>query len=101
METINEIHKKIEENSLDEREIPDELLDPIMSTLIEEPIMLPETDVIMDMNVISTHLLTNKTNPFTRTPLTLEELKSYNERDEVIKRVEEFREKIKNWKEGI
>ena len=100
METINSIHKKIEENSLDEREIPDELLDPIMSTLIEEPIMLPETDVIMDMNVISTHLLTNKTNPFTRTPLTLEELKSYNEREDVIKRVDEFRTKLIKWKEG-
>jgi len=100
LETINEVHKKIQEYSLDDREIPDEFLDPIMSTLIEEPIMLPETDVIMDINVISTHLLNNKINPFTRTPLTMEELREYNKRDEVIKRVEDFRQKLINWKEA-
>ena len=37
-------------------EPPDELCDPIMSTLIEEPIVLPN-DIIVDYGVISRHLL--------------------------------------------
>ena len=51
---INKIKEELE--SLDDIEPPDELCDPIMSTLIEEPIMLPN-DVIVDYSVISRHLL--------------------------------------------
>ncbi len=85
-------------NSLEDIEVPDEFLDPIMSTPIEEAVMLPENDIIMDLSVISTHLLSNKTNPFTRSLLTIEELKEYNSREDIRKKVDDFNDKFKKWR---
>ena len=61
--------------------------------------MLPEIDIIMDLNVISTHLLTNKTNPFTRSELTLEILNEYNRDEEIRKKIDEFTDKFNKWRE--
>ena len=79
VEVVNDVYRRIEESLLDV-DVPDEFLDPIMSTQIKEPVFLPDTDVIMDKSVISTHLLSNKTNPFTRGELTLDMLEEYNAR---------------------
>ena len=79
--------------SLEDREPPDELCDPIMSTLIEEPIMLPN-DIIVDYGVISRHLLNNDTNPFNREHLTIDLLKEYNKKPEVIAKINEFKIKL-------
>ena len=71
-----------------------------MSTPIEEPVVLPETDVIMDMSVISTHLLSSHTNPFTRSKLTIDILKEYNERKEAKELVNKFKDRFIKWREG-
>ena len=52
----------------------------------------------MDLSVISTHLLSNKTNPFTRSLLTIEELKNYNSREDIRKKVDDFNDKFKKWR---
>ena len=93
---INKIKEDLE--SIDEREPPDELCDPIMSTLIEEPIMLPN-DIIVDYSVISRHLLNNDTNPFNREHLTIDLLKEYNKKPEVIAKIEEFKVKLREFNE--
>ena len=64
-----------------------------MSTLIEEPIMLPN-DIIVDYGVISRHLLNNDTNPFNREHLTIDLLKEYNKKPEVIAKIDEFKIKL-------
>ena len=97
--TIDEVHKKIQ-LALEDKEVPEEFLDPIMSTPIEEPILLPESDIIMDLNVISTHLLTNKTNPFTRSELTMEILKEYNKSEHACKLVNDFKTRYKQWRDS-
>lgn len=79
-------------------EIPNEFLDPIMSTPIEIPVELPETQYIMDYNVIKQNLVFNHFNPFTRSPLTLEMLDEYNKKPEVLERIDKFRELYNNWK---
>lgn len=78
----------------EERDIPEDLLDPIMGTLIENPVILPNTDIFMENDVILRHLLTNEDNPFNREPLTKTELEEYNERDDIRKRIAEFQERI-------
>ena len=93
---------KIKEENADlYDDIPDELCDPIMSTLIEEPVMLPSTKIIMDKNVIARHLISDPHDPFNRDSLTLEELEKYNLEDEVVKEIDSFKTKIKDFKEKI
>ena len=72
-----------------------------MSTLIEEPVMLPSTKIIMDKNVIARHLISDPHDPFNRDSLTLEELEKYNLKDEVVKEIDSFKTKIKDFKEKI
>ena len=100
VEVVNDVYRRIEESLLDV-DVPDEFLDPIMSTQIKEPVFLPDTDVMMDKSVISTHLLSNKTNPFTRGELTLDMLEEYNRREDVRKRIKEFQDKFREWRSSI
>ncbi|KAK6049537.1 u-box domain protein [Cooperia oncophora] len=52
---------------------PEEFKDPVMDTLMEDPVRLPSGH-IMDRKHIMRHLLSSQTNPFNRAPLTEEEL---------------------------
>ncbi|OBA24255.1 hypothetical protein METBIDRAFT_77088 [Metschnikowia bicuspidata var. bicuspidata NRRL YB-4993] len=71
-------------------EIPDEFLDPLMYTLMEDPVILPGSRITMDRSTIKAHLLSDPTDPFNRMPLTLED---------VIDDVE-MRQKIHDFKLG-
>ena len=69
------MHAAAEEEEADLGEVPDDFLDPIMGTLMTDPVRLPSGDV-MDRSNIMRHLLTDETNPFTRQPLKTEDLVS-------------------------
>lgn len=58
---------------IDYGEIPDEFRDPLMDTLMTDPVQLPSGN-IMDRKVILRHLLNSQTDPFNRQPLTDSEL---------------------------
>lgn len=65
--------KAYEEDNKEEEdlgEIPDEFQDPVMSTLMRDPVKLPTSGVIMDRSVISRILLSDKFDPFNRKLLT-------------------------------
>lgn len=64
----------IEQQELDLGEVPDELLDPLMYTLMEDPVILPGSKVTMDRSTIKAHLLSDSTDPFNRMPLKLEDV---------------------------
>jgi ubiquitin conjugation factor E4 B len=51
-------------------DIPDEFLDPIQYTLMEDPVILPSSRVTIDRPVIVRHLLSDSTDPFNRSYLT-------------------------------
>ncbi|XP_042379831.1 probable ubiquitin conjugation factor E4 isoform X2 [Zingiber officinale] len=51
-------------------EIPDEFLDPILYTLMRDPVILPLSRQSVDRPVIQSHLLNGNTDPFTRSHLT-------------------------------
>ena len=50
----------------DFEDAPDEYLDPIMGTLMEDPVLLPPSGMIMDRGNIMRHLLNMETDPFNR-----------------------------------
>ena len=59
-------------------DVPEEFLDPILNTLMEEPVLLP-SGVAMDRSVIVRHLLNKRMDPFNRQPLDVKDLKDYPE----------------------
>jgi len=91
----NKINVKLKDKV--DYEIPDELCDPIMDTLIEQPVMLPN-NIIIDYGTISRHLLNNDTNPFNRELLTLEILEEYNKKESIKTKIDEFKDKVNEFK---
>ncbi|KAK1573086.1 hypothetical protein Q3G72_008580 [Acer saccharum] len=55
-------------------EIPDEFLDPIQYTLMKDPVILPSSRITVDRPVIQRHLLSDSTDPFNRSHLTVDML---------------------------
>lgn len=88
-------------------EAPDEFLDPITASIMMDPVILPASGVSIDRPVIarytpiliiaifhkinhfrfSRHLLSDQTDPFNRSPLTMEQIKPN----------EELKAKIQAW----
>jgi ubiquitin conjugation factor E4 A len=66
---------------------PDEFLDPIMSSIMMNPVILPSSRVTVDRSTIARHLLSDQSDPFNRSPLTMED----------ILPDDELREKIQKW----
>ncbi|XP_072318997.1 ubiquitin conjugation factor E4 A [Eucyclogobius newberryi] len=58
---------------------PDEFLDPIMSTLMSDPVILPSSNVTVDRSTIARHLLSDQTDPFNRSPLTMDQIRPNEE----------------------
>ncbi|VEU23843.1 DEKNAAC104900 [Brettanomyces naardenensis] len=76
-----------EEEELEMGDVPDEFLDPLMFTLMKDPVKLPHSKVSIDRSVLKAHLMNDPTDPFNRTPLKLEDVA-----DDV-----ELRDKIQTW----
>ncbi|RUS16656.1 ubiquitin conjugation factor E4 B [Endogone sp. FLAS-F59071] len=70
-------------------EVPDDFLDPIFFTLMEDPVKLPTSNTTVDRSTIRTHLLGDTRDPFNRAPLTME----------MVEPDEELKERIRLWKE--
>ena len=81
-----------------EIEVPFEFCDPTLCTLIKEPYILPETNTIVDKNIIIKQLLYKEEHPMTRNKLTVEILEEYNKKSDVISLVNEFKTKLDKWK---
>lgn len=72
---------------------PDEFRDPLMDTLMNDPVLLP-SGTIMDRPIITRHLLNSNTDPFNRQPLTEAMLRPDTElRDRIVAWKREKREK--------
>ncbi|KAF2002701.1 hypothetical protein P154DRAFT_488181 [Amniculicola lignicola CBS 123094] len=88
------IQKVAEEAKLDEAalgEYPDEFTDPIMATLMDDPVILPISKQTVNRSTIKSHLLSDPHDPFNRTPLTI---------DQVIPDPE-LKERVLQWKAEI
>lgn len=55
-------------------EIPTRFLDPIMQTLMSDPVRLPQSNAVVDRSVIQRHLLNSATDPFSRSTLSASQL---------------------------
>ncbi|KAF2794725.1 hypothetical protein K505DRAFT_374422 [Melanomma pulvis-pyrius CBS 109.77] len=71
-------------------EIPDEFLDPLLASLMEDPVTLPTSSMTLDRSTIRSHLLSDPNDPFNRVPLTIEQVVPNTA----------LKEKIQAWKAG-
>jgi len=74
---VNEVEEVIRAEAAGEKElgdIPDEFMDPIMCQIMKDPVTLPESKQIVDRSTITTHLLSDPTDPFNRRPLKIEQV---------------------------
>jgi ubiquitin conjugation factor E4 A len=56
------------------QDAPDEFFDPIMGTLMKDPVILPSSKVTVDRSTIARHLLSDHSDPFNRSALTMEQV---------------------------
>jgi Kip1 ubiquitination-promoting complex protein 1 len=73
----------------DARSIPDEFIDPIMQTVMTDPVTLPGSGQVCDRTTIRRHLLGDRTDPFNRSPLD----------ETMLVSADELRKKIEKWRE--
>lgn len=66
---------------------PDEFKDPLMDTLMSDPVQLP-SGTIMDRAIITRHLLNSNTDPFNRQTLT----------EDMLVPCQDLKERIALWK---
>jgi uncharacterized protein YukJ len=88
------LYEKCSNEVLIKNNIDDEFLDPITCEIIKEPMFLPDTNQITDKQVIYQILLTNPRNPFSGLPLTYEELEKYNQSNDIINKINDFKTKM-------
>ncbi|XP_060578936.1 ubiquitin conjugation factor E4 A-like isoform X2 [Ruditapes philippinarum] len=81
-----EVDQKREEEMV--TDAPEEYLDPIMGTLMLDPVRLPTSSTNIDRAILARHLLSDQRDPFTNLPLSME----------MVTPNTELREKIEEWK---
>ena len=84
---VEECRIKLNKTEVDYGEIPDEFRDPLMDTLMKDPVRLPTSGKIMDRSIIARHLLNSSTDPFNRQKLT----------ENMLEPMPDLKEKIQNW----
>ncbi|XP_035295302.1 ubiquitin conjugation factor E4 B isoform X2 [Cricetulus griseus] len=85
-EKVEEIVAKNARAEIDYSDAPDEFRDPLMDTLMTDPVRLP-SGTIMDRSIILRHLLNSPTDPFNRQMLT----------ENMLEPVPELKEQIQAW----
>uniref|UniRef100_A0A672M416 Ubiquitin conjugation factor E4 B n=1 Tax=Sinocyclocheilus grahami TaxID=75366 RepID=A0A672M416_SINGR len=86
LEKVEEIVARNSQSEMDYSDAPDEFKDPLMDTLMTDPVQLPSGN-IMDRAIILRHLLNSPTDPFNRQPLT----------ESMLEPVPELKERIQAW----
>uniref|UniRef100_A0A8C2E345 Ubiquitin conjugation factor E4 B n=1 Tax=Cyprinus carpio TaxID=7962 RepID=A0A8C2E345_CYPCA len=89
LEKVEEIVARNSQSEMDYSDAPDEFKDPLMDTLMTDPVQLPSGN-IMDRAIILRHLLNSPTDPFNRQPLT----------ESMLEPVPELKERIQAWMRG-
>ena len=51
-------------------------IDPLMYTLMQDPVVLPTSRTTIDRSTIRSHLLSDPNDPFNRAPLKIEDVRS-------------------------
>ncbi len=87
-EKVLKLSRELIKEEEDLGEIPEEFLDPIQCSLMEDPVILPSSKTVIDRATIKRHLANTATDPFNRSHLT----------EEMLIPNEELKKKILEWR---
>ncbi|KAF1960091.1 ubiquitin conjugation factor E4 [Byssothecium circinans] len=87
-ERIRVVKETLDMEDADLGDVPDEYLDPLLASLMEDPVILPISKQTLDRSTVQSHLLSDPHDPFNRAPLSI---------DQVIPN-DALREEIQKWK---
>ena len=73
VQTLNEFATQ-QKSALDSVEIPDEFLDPLMASIMVDPVLLPTSGNVVDRGTITRIILSDDHDPFNRLPLKMDDL---------------------------
>lgn len=62
------------EEEADFEDAPEEFTDPLMASLMVDPVILPMSKAVMDRSTIRSHLLSDPNDPYNRAPLKIEDV---------------------------
>uniref|UniRef100_A0A6B2KXF9 RING-type E3 ubiquitin transferase n=1 Tax=Arcella intermedia TaxID=1963864 RepID=A0A6B2KXF9_9EUKA len=74
---LGRVKQEAEAQAKEEQDLsdaPEHFLDPLLQTLMTDPVKLPTSKVTIDRVTITRHLLSTPQDPFNRAPLTIEQL---------------------------
>ena len=74
VDNLRKQEKIIKSQEINYDDAPQEYLDALTFLIMNDPVKLPKSQVILDRKTIETHLLSDQTDPFNRDPLTKEML---------------------------
>ncbi|PWZ00389.1 hypothetical protein BCV70DRAFT_94686 [Testicularia cyperi] len=74
VEKIEEVRQMDQDDEEELGDVPDEFLDPLMATIMKDPVILPKSRTVLDRSTIKAHLLSDATDPFNRSPLKIEDV---------------------------
>jgi len=69
-----EVCKSLMEAEEDLGEVPEQFLDPLMCTVMRDPVLLPSSRTIIDRSTIKSHLLSDSKDPFNRMALSIDDV---------------------------
>ncbi|RHY72031.1 hypothetical protein DYB30_002782 [Aphanomyces astaci] len=72
-QTVEDLFKSNTQDEAMLGDIPDEFMDPLLWQLMKEPVTLP-SGYVVDRATITQHLMNDASDPFTRSPLTVDQL---------------------------
>ena len=84
---VERVRREEAEEEEDLGDVPDDFLDPLLATLMKDPVRLPSSRAVVDRSTIKAHLLSDGTDPFNRMPLKLED----------VQPADDVREQIESW----
>jgi ubiquitin conjugation factor E4 B len=100
IEELKIVQEEIKQQEINYDDAPEEFLDGLNYTLMDDPVLLPTSKVVLDRTTIGTilisletHLLSDQTDPFNRSKLTKEMLVPC---EDLRSRIEEYKKQKKN-----
>ena len=76
---IKTAHTKLQASEEQLTDAPDEFLDPLLCTLMRDPVLLPTSGTVIDLETITQHLLNDSTDPFSRKALSIDMIQPQDE----------------------
>ena len=88
---MSDIHSKV----------PSKFIDPIVMCFIKNPIILPDSKMIVDKTMIFNHLLLSDTDPFCNTYLNKELLLEHNKITTNIEKIDIFTKEFNKYMDSV